>query len=118
MLNRVITTRTKWSNALNNRNLPMIISCYDKVHSFKGTLATKVTQSNECLEDYFKKLFKDRPKVLFIETKIIKIDNLFFDSGRYKFDIESGKTIHANYQFIYKFIDEEMKIISHYSCKV
>ena len=58
---------------------------------------------------------KQQPKVKFNDYDIIKTGDLYVESGNYTFTTKEN-IINANYQFIYQEIDDEIKIISHYSC--
>jgi|TARA_R110000772_G_scaffold28741_3_gene72301 hypothetical protein len=117
-MNIIVAARRKWIQALHNKNMYNILDCYHKNHTFKGTLARKVTYSKNDLNDYFSNLIQMKPSVTFMKSDVKKIDGLYFDSGTYAFTFPSSKQINANYQFVYKVEEGEVKIVSHYSSSI
>ena len=113
-MNKIVQSRTLWAKALNSGNLYQLTGCYHTTHVFKGTLADKFTFRFRCLEHYFQTLLDDKPNVLFLSSYLVKHDDTYIDSGKYKFIIDQ-ETIYADYQFVYKFFDSTPKIISHTS---
>lgn len=91
------------------------MSCYSNRHIFKGTLRNRVTNSEHCLRTYFENLMRREPNVTFLRSNIMKIDNIYFDSGTYSFTFNGNEIVNANYQFVYEVIDGELKIVSHFS---
>lgn len=114
-MNRIIAARQKWSTALHESNINGVLNCYNREHIFKGTISQKVTYDTEDLRYYFENLITRNPSVTFIKSELKQVNELFFDSGKYSFMFSSNEIINANYQFIYKFVDNEPKIISHFS---
>ena len=113
-MNKIIQSRILWAKALNSGNLYQLTGCYHATHVFKGTLADKFTFHPKYLELYFQGFLADKPNVLFLSSYLVKHDDTYIDSGKYKFTIDH-KTIYADYQFVYKFFDSYPKIISHTS---
>jgi len=111
----VIRARKKWIDALKTKNLYGILNCYSKVHMFKGTMRNRVTNSEHCLREYFQTLMKREPNVTFLRSNIIKINDMYFDSGTYSFTFHGNEIVNANYQFVYEVVDGELKIVSHFS---
>jgi hypothetical protein len=117
-MNVVLRARKKWLDALNTGNMYNILDCYHVNHTFKGTLAKKVTYNRDGIKFYFLNLLQMKPRVTFIKSEIKKIDSMYFESGTYAFTFPDNKMINANYQFIYKEDDGELKIVSHFSAAI
>lgn len=117
-MNTIVAARKKWIDALHNRNMYNLLDCYDKTHTFKGTVARKVTYTKQDLKFYFDNLLQMKPTVTFIKSDLKKIDGLYFDSGSYVFSFASSKQLNANYQFVYKIVDGDPKIVSHFSSSI
>lgn len=115
---RVKQLRSKWSKFLKEGDVEGVISCYDKNPTFKGTMVKRVTHTDKSIKNYFTKFCKNFPKVTFKESKIEKNESFYIDSGTYVFKLKNNEIVEANYQFIYKEIKSEFKIISHYSCLI
>lgn len=111
----VIGARKKWVDALKTKNIHGILSCYKKEHIFKGTLRNRVTHDTHCLQTYFESLMKRNPNVTFLRSNIIKVNDMYYDSGTYSFTFDGNEILNANYQFVYEVIDGELKIVSHFS---
>ena len=112
----IVNARSMWIDSLHAKNLNGILDCYDRENTlFKGTINRKVTTSRLELEIYFRNFLNRNPTVTFIKSDIIYMNYSFFDSGTYTFQFKNSKPIYANYQFVYKMIGDEPKIISHFS---
>lgn len=116
-MNRIVLARKKWIDSLHNRNLYSILDCYSNNHVFKGTMNHKVTDRYDDTRRYFERFLKDEPIVTFITSDIKDMGDTFMDYGTYSFKVKEG-FVHANYQFIYRIIDNNPKIVSHFSCKI
>jgi hypothetical protein len=117
-MNIIVAARRKWIQALHNKNMYNLLDCYHKNHTFKGTLAKKVTYSQNDLSGYFSNLMQMKPSVTFVKSDLKKIGGLYFDSGTYSFTFPSSKQKNANYQFVYKVEGGEAKIVSHFSSSI
>jgi len=117
-MNIIVAARKKWLDAINTRNMYNIMDCYHKNHIFKGTLSRKVTYTENELKKYFERLLEMKPKVVFVKSDLKNIDGIYFDSGTYVFTFPSNKQINANYQFVYKVVGTEVKLISHFSSSI
>jgi len=117
-MNIIVAARKKWIDALHNRNMYNILDCYSKTHTFKGTIAKKVTYTRSDLQGYFSNLLQMKPSVTFVKSELKKFDNLYFDSGTYVFTFPQRKQLNANYQFVYKIVENEVKIVSHFSSSI
>ena len=116
-MNKIVKARNLWIESLHTGNLYGIMNCYHNQHTFKGTLNTKVTERKEDTEMYFQQLFNLNPKVVFVKSDIMKMGGTYMDYGTYMFDLNSNY-VYATYQFTYKMVGDEPKIISHFSCKI
>lgn len=114
-VSRMIMARQKWSDKVKDGNVNGIIECYAKNHSFKGTLNNHVTNTESALQEYFIRLGKKKPVVIFTDSKIEKNGEIYVDKGKYSFMLEGGEIMMAKYTMEYKEIDGKVKIISHYS---
>ena len=118
-IRNIINARSMWTDSLHSRNLYSLLDCYDTENViFKGTTNNRVTSSKTDLEFYFKKFLKKSPTVTFTQSNITYVNYSFFDTGTYAFHFENGRPIYANYQFVYKMIGDEPKIISHFSSEI
>jgi len=117
MATRIVQLRVNWVHYLTRGNLNGIMSCYSKSPIFKGTFSNNITYTTTSTKDYFFKLIKRKPDVVFKESQIIQNGDLYFDSGKYTFILDD-ETISANYQFVYQEIDKQFKIISHLSLPI
>ena len=115
MITKILSTRSNWSKCLRNLDLEGVLNCYSKRPIFKGTMVKNVTRTKAPVKNYFTNFMKQQPKVKFNDYDIIKTGDLYVESGNYTFTTKEN-IINANYQFIYQEIDDEIKIISHYSC--
>ena len=117
-MNTIVAARKKWIDAIHSKNLYNILDCYNKNHTFKGTLSKKVTYNKNHIDMYFSNLLQMKPSVTFIKSELKKIDDMYFDSGTYVFTFPSSKQLNANYQFVYKMVDGTPKIVSHFSSSI
>ena len=117
-MNRIVSARKKWIDALNTKNLYSILNCYDKNHVFKGTMNSKVTDRNFDTKIYFQNFLQKEPRVTFIRSEIRKVNDTYVDYGTYSFQTKNDGSIYANYQFIYTIEGSEPKIVSHFSSKI
>ena len=115
MITKILSIRSNWSKCLRNSDLEGVLNCYSKKPIFKGTMTKVVTRTKVPLKNYFINFMKQEPKVKFNDYDIVKTGDLYIESGNYTFTTRE-KIINANYQFIYQEMDDEIKIISHYSC--
>ena len=115
-MNSSLRMRKKWMDAVNSGNLYNILDCYHSKHTFKGTMSKKVTYNIYNINKYFSNLLQMKPRVTFIKSDFMKVDNMYIESGTYVFSFPDQKMINANYQFIYKDFEDDMKIVSHFSC--
>jgi len=115
MIARILGVRTNWSKSLRKSDIEGILNCYSKNPIFKGTMSKNVTKTRAPLKNYFVNFMKKEPKVKFNDYDIVKTGDVYIESGNYTF-MTSDEIINANYQFIYEEINDELKIISHYSC--
>ena len=117
-MNRIISARKRWIEALHTRNLFSILECYHNSHIFKGTMNTKVTDRKDDTKHYFEKFLKTEPIVTFVKSEIKQVKDTYVDYGTYSFHTKNDGFIYANYQFIYTLQGSDLKIISHFSCKI
>lgn len=117
-MNIIVLARKKWIESINTKNIYNIMECYNIKHIFKGTMNHKVTDRKNDTRRYFEKFLKNNPKVIFTRSDIIQMNDTYIDYGTYSFQTKNDGFISANYQFIYKIVDDKPKIISHFSSKI
>ena len=117
MITKILSVRSKWSKCLRNSDLEGVLNCYSKKPIFKGTMVKNVTRTKAPVKNYFTNFMKQQPKVKFNDYDIVKTGDFYIESGNYMFTTKD-KIINANYQFIYQEVNDEIKIISHYSCRI
>ena len=117
-MNRIVAARNRWIDALHTKNIFSILECYHSKHLFKGTMNHIVTDRVEDTKEYFKKFISNQPVVTFVRSDIKKYNDTYIDYGTYAFQLKNEGFIYANYQFIYILIDDNPKIISHFSSKI
>ena len=115
MFSKVIQARRLWSSMVERGNVRGVVECYSNSHIFKGTLNNHITNTEQALEEYFTRLTKKTPKILFTTSNIENIsEDTFTDTGKYTFVLKDD-CLFARYIMTYKVVDGETKIISHYS---
>ena len=117
-MNRIVSARKKWVDALHTRNIYSVMQCYHKNHIFKGTMNRIVTDRPVDTKIYFETFLKKEPIVTFVRSDIKRVNNTFVDYGTYTFQTKDDGFIYANYQFIYTTEGLEPKIVSHFSSKI
>jgi hypothetical protein len=117
-MNRIVIARSKWRDAINSKNLYSLLGCYNKEHTFKGTMNDRVTVQTEDTKRYFTQLLEKNPTVVFTKSEIQNTDGVYIDSGTYVFCMVNKESVTANYQFVYTRDTDNPKIISHFSSKV
>ena len=119
-MNNIIKYRSLWCQAFNTNNVEHLLQLYHKTHTFKGTFRDRHTYNYHYTHMYFNQLFtqNEKVKVTFLNSYVVRHNDVFIDSGKYRFTINNKKT-DADYQFVYIYNDKIPLIISHtsYSCK-
>ena len=115
-MNKIINYRLNWCQAFNTKNVEHLLQLYHNTHTFKGTFRDRHTYNHRYTHMYFNELFTQNEKVevVFLESYIVYHNNVFIDSGKYRFTI-NDKVIDADYHFVYIYENNVPLIISHIS---
>lgn len=118
--NDVIHFFDHWNEALQNKNLDVIVSSYDKNAVLFPTLSNKPHANHDEIRNYFVDFIKRSPSAAITQRTIKTGCNWATDTGLYTFELKSPTTteIKARYSLIYEYLDGHWLIIHHHSSMV
>lgn len=105
----------KWNDALETGDANSVIALYDKNAILLPTISNKVRHNHNEIKEYFINFLSKNPKGKIDESNIRIFNDIAINSGVYTFSFIDDSSVQARFTFVYKFIENEWKIIEHHS---
>ena len=105
----------KWNDALETGHANSVIALYDKNAILLPTISNKVRHNHNEIKEYFINFLSKNPKGKIDESNIRIFNDIAINSGVYTFSFIDDSSVQARFTFVYKFIENEWKIVEHHS---
>lgn len=109
-------TLNKWISAVSSQDMCSVLELYADDGVLLGTYSKHIRQGKDEIQLYFEKFLTKKPKATIIKSTINHLaDDSCVINGFYDFKIEGGEVVNARFSFVFKAINNSIKIVAHHS---